>query len=182
MYDLYADGMHLYPPEVVYGSQVAAMHHVRMNRLGAKQSGIGAARQFTSGYGTSLMASVLLSKGAPLFSGKDTDWRGLSRQFLGYQEVLRRGYPGEVPETQRLWLLRTCLDETTQGQLQMRKSVNPSLTFSASWQLLEKMFSRDMEALNRIEWEEVEPQKGDGPDPASMEVIYNKVRGCLVAG
>ena len=89
---------------------------------------------------------------APQFSGKSEDWYQFSKDWEQYQQLIATmGGPGrgQVPDFAMLKILEDSLDPLTKKDLQLKRELNPQLTYKDYFTGLEREFTRDMSRKHR---------------------------------
>ena len=115
--------------------------------------GEGNPNRLTFHIGQATMLASLSQQSKPKFSGKAHEWQQFGReweQFMRLQDSL-----GDTPDETKLALLKTCLDETTQKDLQRRMELNPRITYRECWKELAKVFGEDSALQDRKNWEQL---------------------------
>ena len=92
----------------------------------------------------------------PKFTGKDSDWKDFSRDWLRYLGHVRKvAGNGNVNEYIALQLLFDSLDRASQDKLDAARDLDPELTYSSFWGALSQEYDRDMTDEFRDEWQRV---------------------------
>jgi hypothetical protein len=96
-----------------------------------------------------------LNQDPPRFSGRDSDWKGFSRDWAQYLKRVERATPGPIEGYCALELLRGSLDKASQDRLEWAQERDPELTYDQFWKSLSQEFERDRSDDFRSDWERV---------------------------
>ena len=109
------------------------------------------AHVYGEGYGLQLINK---SKG-PKFSGHSQDWADFVRKWEDYLQLVRDVVPHQMGDPLMLRTLQECLDEGSNGQVQLIKETQGRPSFKQVWEYLCGVHGYDPTFQCRKAWEGV---------------------------
>jgi hypothetical protein len=101
------------------------------------------------------LENLILNQDPPRFSGRDSDWKGFSRDWAQYLRRIERAMPEPIESHCALELLRGSLDRGSQDRLECAQEQDPELTYEQFWKFLCQEYEQDRTDDFRSDWERV---------------------------